>query len=57
MIKPKLNKCSVCLKEFKLKIFFEGILGLIPIALHKTCYNKLMKKDELILEDYESKRI
>ena len=57
MIKPKLNKCSVCLKEFKLKIFFEGILGLIPIALHKTCYNKLIKKDELILEDYESKRI
>jgi len=57
MIKPKLNKCSVCLKEFKLKIFFEGILGLIPIALHKTCYNKLITKDELILEDYESKRI
>ena len=52
MIKPKINKCSVCLKEFKLKIFFEGILGLIPIALHKTCYNKLITKDELMLKDY-----
>jgi len=52
MIKPKLTKCSVCLKKFKLKIFFEGVLGIIPVALHIKCYNKLMKKDELVLKDY-----
>ena len=57
MIKPKINKCSVCLKEFKIKIFFEGILGIIPVALHKKCYDKLMTKDELILEDYDAKWI
>ena len=55
MIKPKLTKCSVCLKKFKTKIFFEGILGIIPVALHKKCYDKLMTKDELILEDYDAK--
>jgi len=31
---------------------FDGKLGIIPISLHKKCYNKLMKFDELILEDY-----
>ena len=31
---------------------FDGRLGIIPISLHKKCYNKLMKFDELILEDY-----
>ena len=36
---------------------FDGRLGIIPISLHKKCYNKLMKFDELILEDYNAKWI
>lgn len=56
--KIKLNNCSICLKEFKAnesikkESRFDGKLGVIPISLHKKCYNKLMKFDELILEDY-----
>ena len=57
-IKIKLKNCSVCLKLFKAgesikkESRFDGKLGIIPISLHKKCYNKLMKFDELILEDY-----
>jgi hypothetical protein len=56
--KIKLNNCSICLKDFKAgesikkDSRFDGKLGIIPILLHKKCYNKLMKFDELILEDY-----
>ena len=56
--KIKLNNCSICLKDFeagesiKKDSRFDGKLGIIPISLHKKCYNKLMKFDELILEDY-----
>ena len=56
--KIKLNNCSVCLKSFKAgesikkDSRFDGKLGIIPISLHKKCYNKLMKYDELTLEDY-----
>jgi hypothetical protein len=56
--KIKLNNCSICLKDFKdgesikKESRFDGKLGIIPISLHKKCYNKLMKFDELILEDY-----
>jgi len=58
MIKIKLKNCSVCLIPFKAGEIiknespFDGKLGIIPISLHKKCYNKLMKFDELILEDY-----
>ena len=58
MIKIKLKNCSICLKSFKAGASikkdsrFDGKLGIIPISLHKKCYNKLMKFDELILEDY-----
>jgi hypothetical protein len=57
-IKIKLKNCSVCLKTFKAgesikkDSRFDGKLGIIPISLHKKCYNKLMKFDELILKDY-----
>jgi len=57
-IKIKLRNCSVCLKPFKAgesikkESRFDGKLGIIPVSLHKKCYNKLMKFDELILEDY-----
>jgi hypothetical protein len=30
---------------------FVGMLGPLPIALHKRCLTKLNKEDELILED------
>ena len=58
MSKIKLRSCSICLKPFKAgesikkESRFDGKLGIIPISLHKKCYNKLMTFDELILEDY-----
>ena len=33
-------------------LIHEGVLGIIPVALHIKCYNKLMEKDELVLKDY-----
>ena len=54
MKKIKLRKCNVCLKIFKRVAhrIFEGMLGPIPVALHKKCYEKLLKDDELLLKDY-----
>jgi len=49
----KINKCTVCQKIFK-KVkdrFFEGTLGPIPLVAHIRCYNKLIRKDELLLRD------
>ena len=64
MKKIKINKCSVCQESFKghtssgyvirmpTARHFEGMLGPIPVALHKKCYVKIMKEDELRLKDY-----
>ena len=55
MIKIKLKNCSICLKTFKAgesikkESRFDGRLGIIPISLHKKCYNKLMNKCTIIL--------
>ena len=63
--KVKINKCSICQESFKgwttsgfvvrssTERHFEGILGPIPLALHKKCYNKLMKYENCLdLKDY-----
>ena len=49
----KKGKCNVCKKSFthnKNKTLI-GKLGPIPIDLCKVCYPKLMKNDELTLND------
>jgi|TARA_R110001592_G_scaffold110745_2_gene307355 hypothetical protein len=59
MAKIKLTHCSICQKKFvsgdsiKKKTRFDGVLGIIPLSLHRKCYDKLMKFDELILSDNE----
>jgi|TARA_R110002094_G_scaffold28950_1_gene42016 hypothetical protein len=58
MIK-KITKCSMCQKPFLVgllatatsKKHFEGMLGPIPVALHKKCFIKLNKYKILNLED------
>tara|TARA_R110002020_G_scaffold116250_2_gene266518 strand:- start:3604 stop:3783 length:180 start_codon:yes stop_codon:yes gene_type:complete len=57
MPKIKLTHCSVCQKKFvsgdniKKKTRFDGVLGIIPISLHRKCYDKLLSYDELMLRD------
>tara|TARA_R110001599_G_scaffold5683_1_gene28350 strand:+ start:1664 stop:1858 length:195 start_codon:yes stop_codon:yes gene_type:complete len=59
----KINKCSMCQESFKGQTsagyvirmptakHFKGMLGPIPVALHKKCFIKLNKYKILNLED------
>lgn len=51
--KMRLSKCSMCRKTLKTikDRHFEGMLGPLPIALHKKCFIKLNANDELTLKD------
>ena len=53
----KKGKCNICKKSFThiKDITLIGKLGPIPIDLCKVCYPKLMKYDELTLNDNRRK--
>jgi len=57
MTKIKLTHCSICKKKFTSghsivkKTRYDGMLGMIPLSLHKKCHDNLMTKDELMWKD------